>query len=43
MYERQGFFVDSSIAYSHANPNSPKPITMRKFLFTHIPPRGEIV
>jgi ribosomal protein S18 acetylase RimI-like enzyme len=42
-YERQGFFVDSSVNYSHANPNSPKPITMRKFLFTHIPPRGEIV
>jgi GNAT superfamily N-acetyltransferase len=42
-YERQGFFNDSSIAYSHANPNSPKPITMRKFLFTHIPTRGEIV
>ncbi len=42
-YERQGFFVDSSITYSHANPNSPKPITMRKFLFTRIPPRSEIV
>jgi GNAT superfamily N-acetyltransferase len=43
MYERQGFFVDSSLTYSHANPNSPKPITMRKYLFTHVPPKGEIV
>lgn len=34
LYERQGFFVDSSIAYSHANPHSPPPITMRKYLFT---------
>ncbi len=39
-YERQGFFVDDSITYSHANPNNPKPITMRKYLFTHVPPRG---
>jgi ribosomal protein S18 acetylase RimI-like enzyme len=39
-YERIGFFVDSSFSYSHANPNSPKPITMRKYLFTHIPSSG---
>jgi predicted N-acetyltransferase YhbS len=42
-YERIGFFVDSSISYSHANPNSPKPITMRKYLFTQLPPRGDFV
>jgi ribosomal protein S18 acetylase RimI-like enzyme len=42
-YERLGFFIDSSITYSHANPNSPKPITMRKYLFTHLPPRGDFV
>lgn len=42
-YERIGFFVDSSISYSHANPNSPKPITMRKYLFTYVPPRGDFV
>ncbi|NJK45593.1 MAG: GNAT family N-acetyltransferase [Pleurocapsa sp. SU_196_0] len=36
-YERQGFFEDSSIVYSHANPNSPKPITMRKYLFSRRP------
>lgn len=42
-YERIGFFVDSSITYTHANPNSPKPITMRKYLFTHIPPRGDFL
>jgi ribosomal protein S18 acetylase RimI-like enzyme len=36
-YERQGFAEDSSIAYSHANPNSPKPITMRKYLFSRRP------
>jgi GNAT superfamily N-acetyltransferase len=34
-YKRQGFFEDASIAYSHANPLSPKPITLRKFLFDH--------
>ncbi len=42
-YERIGFFVDSSFSYSHANPNSPKPITMRKYLFTRIPPKGDFV
>ncbi len=42
-YERIGFFVDSSISYSHANPNSPKPITMRKYLFTRVPPKGDFV
>jgi ribosomal protein S18 acetylase RimI-like enzyme len=42
-YERIGFFVDNSLSYSHANPNSPKPITMRKYLLTHIPPRGDFV
>jgi GNAT superfamily N-acetyltransferase len=31
-YRRQGFFEDASLVYSHANPNSPKPITMRKYL-----------
>jgi ribosomal protein S18 acetylase RimI-like enzyme len=40
-YRRQGFFEDASIAYSHANPNSPKPITMRKYLFDRVPSRGE--
>ena len=40
MYERQGFVKDSSIAYSHANPNSPPPITMRKYLFTRGPRIG---
>lgn len=40
-YRRQGFFEDSSITYSHANPNSPKPITMRKYLFDRVPSRGE--
>jgi predicted N-acetyltransferase YhbS len=29
-YRRQGFVEDASIVYSHANPNSPPPITMRK-------------
>ena len=42
-YERLGFFVDPSISYSHANPNSPKPITMRKYLFTHLPPKGDFI
>jgi ribosomal protein S18 acetylase RimI-like enzyme len=36
-YERQGFIKDSSIAYSHANPDSPPPITMRKYLFSTAP------
>ena len=40
MYERQGFFVDSSIVYSHANPDSPPPITMRKYLFVRGPRTG---
>ena len=40
LYERQGFFVDSSIVYSHANPDSPPPITMRKYLFTTGPTFG---
>ena len=40
MYERQGFFVDSSIVYSHANPDSPPPITMRKYLFSRGPRTG---
>ena len=40
MYERQGFFVDSSIVYSHANPDGPPPITMRKYLFTRGPRTG---
>jgi predicted N-acetyltransferase YhbS len=31
-YRRQGFVEDASLVYSHANPNSPKPITMRKYL-----------
>jgi ribosomal protein S18 acetylase RimI-like enzyme len=31
-YRRQGFVEDASIVYSHANPNSPKPVTMRKYL-----------
>lgn len=39
-YERQGFFVDPSLTYSHANPNSPKPVTMRKYLFTRVPSSG---
>jgi GNAT superfamily N-acetyltransferase len=34
-YEQQGFFVDTSFTYSHANPNSPAPITMRKYLYQH--------
>ncbi len=42
-YERIGFFTDSSITYSHANPNSPKPITMRKYLFNQIPAKGDFV
>jgi GNAT superfamily N-acetyltransferase len=42
-YKRQGFFEDSSITYSHANPNSQKPITMRKNLFHRGPPKGEWV
>ena len=42
-YKRQGFFEDSSITYSHANPNSVKPITMRKYLFSRAPTRGTIV
>ncbi|MFN3265284.1 MAG: GNAT family N-acetyltransferase [Deinococcales bacterium] len=42
-YERLGYFVDDSIPYSHANPNSPKPVTMRKYLFTYLPPRGDFV
>ena len=40
-YKRQGFFEDASISYSHANPNSPKPITMRKYLFDRPRPSGE--
>jgi GNAT superfamily N-acetyltransferase len=40
-YKRQGFFEDASIVYNHANPHSPKPITMRKFLFDHPRPRGD--
>ena len=40
LYERQGFFVDSSIAYSHANPDSPPPILMRKYLFSRGPRIG---
>ena len=45
LYERQGFFVDSSIMYSHANPDSPPPITMRKYLFSRRPttPHDEII
>jgi ribosomal protein S18 acetylase RimI-like enzyme len=31
-YLRQGFVEDPSIVYSHANPKSPPPITMRKRL-----------
>ncbi|MEY4530085.1 MAG: hypothetical protein RLZZ156_806 [Deinococcota bacterium] len=42
-YERIGFFIDSSFSYSHANPNSPKPITMRKYLFSRVPPKGDFV
>ena len=42
-YKRQGFFEDSSITYSHANPNSQKPISMRKYLFHRGPPKGEWV
>ena len=42
-YQRIGFFVDSSFSYSHSNPNSPKPITMRKYLFTQIPSKGDFV
>ncbi len=42
-YERIGFFVDSSITYSHANPNNPPPITMRKYLFSRVPPKGDFV
>jgi ribosomal protein S18 acetylase RimI-like enzyme len=42
MYERQGFFVDSSFTYSHANPNSKKPITMRKYLFIRVAPGGDL-
>ncbi len=42
-YERIGFFIDSNISYSHANPNSPKPITMRKYLFNQIPAKGDFV
>ena len=42
-YKRQGFFEDSSIVYSHANPNSVKPITMRKYLFSRAPNRGTLV
>jgi GNAT superfamily N-acetyltransferase len=42
-YKRQGFFVDDTITYSHANPNSQKPITLRKYLFHRGPPRGEWV
>jgi GNAT superfamily N-acetyltransferase len=40
-YKRQGFFEDDSITYSHANPKSQKPITMRKYLFHRGPPKGE--
>jgi ribosomal protein S18 acetylase RimI-like enzyme len=44
-YERQGFVEDSSFTYSHANPNSPKPVTMRKYLFSRRPgmPGDEII
>lgn len=42
-YKRQGFFEDSSIRYSHANPLSQPPITMRKYLFQRAPTRGEWV
>lgn len=42
-YKRQGFFEDASIAYSHANPNSPKPITMRKYLFDRPRPSGDLL
>jgi GNAT superfamily N-acetyltransferase len=40
-YKRQGFFEDSSIKYSHANPKSQPPITMRKYLFQRAPSRGD--
>jgi GNAT superfamily N-acetyltransferase len=40
-YKRQGFFEDSSIKYSHANPKSQPPITMRKYLFQRVPTRGD--
>ncbi len=40
-YKRQGFFEDDGIKYSHANPNSQKPITMRKYLFHRAPTRGD--
>jgi GNAT superfamily N-acetyltransferase len=40
-YKRQGFFEDSSIKYSHANPKSQPPITMRKYLFQHPRFRGD--
>ena len=40
-YKAQGFVEDASITYSHANPNSPKPITMRKYLFHRAPVRGD--
>ncbi len=42
-YKRQGFFEDEGITYSHANPKSQKPITMRKYLFHRGPPKGEWV
>ncbi len=42
-YKRQGFFEDASISYSHANPNSPKPIAMRKYLFDRPRPSGELL
>jgi ribosomal protein S18 acetylase RimI-like enzyme len=39
-YQRHGFFADDSIVYSHANPNSPKPMTMRKYLYQQHPSGG---
>ncbi len=41
LYEQQGFFVDDRLTYSHANPDSPAPVTMRKYLFQRGPSRGE--
>ncbi len=41
-YKRQGFFEDASIKYSHANPLSPKPITLRKYLFDHPRPQRDL-
>jgi GNAT superfamily N-acetyltransferase len=42
-YKRQGFFEDADIVYSHANPHSPKPITMRKYLFDRPQPLGDML